>query len=185
VQLSHILLGIAFVGLYGCVSTGLRDVSATTPLGVQIVDDKFNAAIGLSGPVQRIEGKQWNLVTSVGRTTHLTNTTLWFYESYTSDQWKYWYRAADENAKELNLRKIDRNVLLCEGGGAACTYSESLSLDLEDKILQNAAARGFSIKFYSKTGDEYVLSIPAAVAAAQLDAISTLTRSKTASASAN
>lgn len=138
--------------------------------------DRFSKDITIEGPsiwVNPLGGtvRVWNLRTWVTKDTHRVTDQLYVYISYISHarEWKFFNRAADENARELPVVLIDRSrSRSCRGG---CDLDETIGVMLDDATLRAHAATGYTVKIWAHSGDALVLTITPRMIAEQIAVI--------------
>jgi hypothetical protein len=123
--------------------------------------DRFSKDIEINGPavfVNPLGGitREWHLRSFVAKDTHAVVDQLYVDIDYNPfvREWKFFYRAADEDAEDLPVVVIDRSIP-CRG----CSFFETIGVMLDDATLRAHAATGYQVKIWSRRGDALVLSI--------------------------
>ncbi len=80
---------------------------------------------------------------------------------YNGSTWARYGSARDEQARSLSTRVVDRDVRCSGSRYGGCTYSEILTVGLEESSLRQAAQAGtpYRFKVFGGTGD-FEVSIP-------------------------
>lgn len=145
---------------------------AAAQAGVTVSGDKFSKEITFLGVPVGINpfggtSRMYRIRTWLDRETQTSKHQLYVDIGYIGD-WRFYDRAADDDAHQLDVVQIATNVGSCRGG---CSLSETVGVTLPEGTLRAKAATGFQIKLFAKSGDSLVLDITPQQIATQLAAI--------------
>jgi hypothetical protein len=116
----------------------------------------------LAGTIQSWQIRGW-----VGKQTKEVTFQLYVDASYTGD-WQFYDRAANDNAEDLEVKEISRNVGNCTYG---CRLTEIIGVTLDQEMLEAKALSGFQIKVFGRSGGSFILDVtPAQIQSALLTA---------------
>ena len=92
---------------------------------------------------------------------------LYFYLTYVRPDWVFYDGVNLAGGRFLRTRSLDQSVLSC-GRALGCSYSETLTLEIDDKLFQEASSKGLRFRLNSRYADVFwEYSIPANVFIAQ------------------
>lgn len=148
---------------------------------VEIEESQFEPTIKFVGPAVQGGTRTVNAGDTFSRTHRLRSWLdkqsgrirhqLYVSELYTG-QWRFWNRANDQSARNLEFTSVDRNVTDCTGSRYnGCGYSEVYGASIEDASLRSARGGQYCTKFYARSGEESIICLTEHQVAAQLDAI--------------
>lgn len=157
------------------VATALEDTPPPAVKSVTVKDDEFDKTILFIGPEEEHEPaltsrkpNVFQLKTTMDRKSGEVTHQLVMTHNYAAKSWKFWQRAADEDAEPLELATIRRDVGFCS---PACTYAEVVGATLSDAALRARKDKGYSIKLYARDGGEKVIALSPEMIAMQIAAI--------------
>ncbi|MCA8908003.1 MAG: KilA-N domain-containing protein [Rhodospirillaceae bacterium] len=175
---------VASTLVLACASTapmtppaGERPPQYTTRQNVEVTDSNFEQVVTFAGieavefndTVQGVPDDRYWLSSLVERNTGLAAHRVILLETYVDD-WRFYNRATDDQAVNLDFVLVERGVLSCSGRSPHCHHFEVVSAVLPDGYLRSRQS-GFSVQFASRTGDRLVVDIAPAMISAQLAAV--------------
>ena len=155
-KIFKILKIVSFCGLLsGCA------IPAPEQQRVFVSGDQFSSTIDVEG-VKGFENpfggtsKIWFIRSQIDKKTGALSHQLYVTFGYRGD-WRFYERASDEDAKNLETTMIDRNVVDCSG--YSCSFDETVGVEISNANLKAHARNGYSIKIYSHSGDAEILKL--------------------------
>lgn len=148
----------------------------TTPPQVEIKDDQFEKNISFKGIVEKTNSNSASLTSELflrswlNKDTWLIRHQVYWADSYYGSGWRFWFIARDENATNLELMDISKDVGHCSSYGG-CSHYETIGIMVSDATLRAKRTTGLQIKVKARDGSEQVLSLSPAQIDAQLTAI--------------
>lgn len=148
---------------------------ATAPTQLQIksvADDQFSQVATVTGAelyVNPFGGtfRSWLIRSFIDKKTGNVTHQLYVDISYIGD-WQYYYMAADDTAKTLDVTRIASHVGDCYGG---CSLSETIGISLDDATLRTHQNSGYTLKISAKSGASLIIEISSEQIKLQLAAI--------------
>lgn len=171
-----VVMGFALLIFAGCVPQS-RSFQVPPPRAtVEIKDTAFDREITFVGLERRLGNETGNVAAFdymflrswINRASGEARHQLYVENNYRGD-WRFWYAADDDQARNLHFTSISRNVISCSSA-AGCLKDEVFGADMTDEHLRQRAA-GFQVRFRSKTGLSKIVHVDSQMIAAQLDAI--------------
>lgn len=131
---------------------------------ISVKDDQFskyiNYSTGLTKEGNLYDSTAWVLVANKDKKTNKKFYYIQWMNLYSSNGWRFYYRAANDDAVELKLDQVSRDVSSC-GKYRGCTYDETYNIYLTDEMVKKAYDKGMSIKIYAKDSSSKIVTIPA------------------------
>lgn len=147
---------------------------------VTIKDDEFESSIRLTGKENLLGAAPRSGDIDRKFSTYLlrswidkktgSETHQLYVSHYYSGEWIFWHRASAADVGPLEFVSISRKVITC-GRYLGCSYVEVMGATIQNEILVKSVASGLRIKFFARTGEEMVVTVPADQIAAQIAAI--------------
>ncbi|MBI1868826.1 MAG: PDZ domain-containing protein [Methylocystis sp.] len=159
---------LAFV-LFACLFSTYAN-SENVP---KIEDSEFDSEVKVIGlhlfdnPFWGGIRKEWLIRSFINKKTKTVSHQLYIDLDYTGN-WHFYDSASDNSATPLHVTQIDSSVGSCSGG---CSLSETIGVDMDDKVLRAHASDGYRVRLNSKSGNTIILTVSANQIIPQLDAI--------------
>ena len=83
-----------------------------------------------------------------------------------ADDWRFYNRASDQDARTLKFDSISRDTFDCSEYG--CNHIEDVAITLPKGYLSSKQKKGFKVKIAGKRGKPMIIAVPPAYIKAQL-----------------
>jgi hypothetical protein len=138
----------------------------------QITTDQFSTDVTILGPSDYENPfggtyRSWRIRSLVDKQTGASTSQL-YVELHYFWAWRFYESAATDQAEQLQVTPIDRQVEDCSG---MCSYHEVVGIALDEAMLRARAGSGMQIKISAHSGDSVVITVSAEQIAAQLRAL--------------
>jgi hypothetical protein len=128
-----------------------------------IKDDQFSPTIDITSKSfsnkTPTDNQEWVLVGQKDRKSGLVTVFVQFGNVYEDFGWRNYFKASTDSVDDLKLTKIRSNVVGCPYN-IGCTYSETVNLYIDPKVLKNYTARNLKIKIFAQNGINQVIELP-------------------------
>ena len=154
----------------------LAAVSVVTPVSGQPAEpEKWRASVTVRQPgefdkyvgIKSVEGTAgdyfnrpamtWFINSSVDKTSGARSHSLLFFHSYQAEKWRHWDGAVTDDAKDMQVVSMKRNVDSCDG--RFCKYYEVIAIPLDEPLLESRRGKGFKLRLRAEDGDSFVLTL--------------------------
>jgi hypothetical protein len=161
---------LACIGLVGCFPVQPKLTPAQQlekAVKIDVKDDPYQPYIeyqsGLSSDNRTIglanyDNMSWLVI---GRKSRKTSDTFFFVQwrnSYVATDWRFYERASDSAANELEMQQVSRDVGTCFSDGS-CSHVELYSFVFTQPQMVAGRASGLSFKIYAHDGSAKVVSV--------------------------
>lgn len=174
-----------FATLVGCAPptnsgsySGGTSATSYAPKIVQVEESQFEPTIRFVGIPQEFAprslngtfSREWRLRSWLDKQSGKVKHQLYVTDIYNGKEWRFWVRANDQNASNLNFTSIDKTVISCSRY-SGCGYAETFGVDIDDTSLRSAKDQQYCTKFYARNGESEVICLSTSQIAAQIQAI--------------
>lgn len=129
-------------------------------------ETRFVSAISGAGPQA---GPRQVLRSWVDKRTGAARHQLYVTDTH-REPWYFWVRANDDRANPLEFVSIARDVGECSAYGG-CMLTEVFGATLPAATLARGRTSGVCVKFYARSGSDYIVCLTPEEITAHLDAI--------------
>ncbi len=150
-------------------------------------DDPFQPETEIASSVmtagELLDRAEYRLVAHRDRATGAIRLGVKCRLSYLSHGYRYYTTARSAKAEVLAVGESTRRAEHC-GSGRSCPHVEVVNVRLAEPELRAAAATGYALKLYAKSGEERRLDVPARVITGLLSHLAALRKSPAAASPA-
>jgi hypothetical protein len=148
-------------------------LNKTPSNAITVEDDQYQPYIEYSSEGS-IQGPLDNSVIWVllARKERATGTVKYFTQwgnFYSTDGWKFYFKANDNNATKLEFVEVGRDVGKCYSSG--CSKTETYNIYFTPEQMNAGAVSGLNFKVFAQDGSSQTSTIPAPLVKALLDKV--------------
>jgi len=162
---------------YGVHARFEEKYKATLASSIRVKDDEFSKSVTFLGVEMHNGDLGHHLLRSwKDKKTGVVTHQLYVSDNYrksTSESWKFYRGARDEEANDLKFVTINRDVN-CQSlryAESYCSFYETFGVMLDESFLRQKADAGFRIKALAKSGEDEVFTVTPQAIQQQLEAI--------------